>query len=428
MFVESIYALYASSPPDSPLRLATLAVASACLEFYKTLVPQPESARRHWFRAVSATRNAILDPELARSDEVLAAIFMLDFYEGLMRRYVKLHSNAEMHQRAAMAVLHARGLPDASSDSSKRLFSSLRSKHVMFHFQTGRRVSDFDQMRFDSHQWPISRIDSVVVEMTNLFADITDYGFGYSDYSSGYYQRCVDIIHQLRTWRQTVPEAWEPCRIKPQSLHHSIVAAGTYNGLCDVYATHTVSQMMNFWRTMTIIALRLLGQLAPSAQYENIQAEIQDLVDGICASVPFNLGNRMSYYPDPAPLHFPSVPEWLKAKTDYVDASNQPTVRTEADHIRDAVFKGAWYIMTPLTTLLEMCHPPAGVEAPRLPPIKLRTGQLEWIEAQSWRAHQVTFVPWPYGKAPLGRGGSLSTAPTWGILAITQGEDEDGVD
>lgn len=421
MFVESVFPLYASSPPDSPLRLATLAVASACFDFYRTLTPHTDLPRKHWVKAVSATRNAILNPELARSDEVLAAIFLLDFYEGLIRRYVKLNSNAEIHQRAAMAVISARGLPDALSDSSKRLFSALRSKHVMLRFQTGRRITDFDKMRFDAHQWPISRLDPVIADMANLFADIADHGF--DDYIGSYHRRCLQIVQQLRIWRRSTPKSWEPARIETENLHPSIVAAGTYDGLCDVYSTHTVAQMMNFWRTILLTALRLYYQLVPLAQRHDVEAEMQAHVDDICATVPFHLGNRCSYYLENQPVLFPSVPEWLIAETTYVDCVGSPTVPTEEDQFRNAMFKGAWFILTPLTTLLDFTRPPTTLGSSRLAPMRLRFGQLEWIESQCRRAHLITFVPWPYGKAPLGIRGSLSTAPTWGIQPITQGEE-----
>ncbi|KPI45581.1 uncharacterized protein AB675_470 [Cyphellophora attinorum] len=419
LFVESCFPLYASSPPDSPLRHATLAVATVCLEFKRTWRPHTVAAQRHWAKAVSTTRNAILNPVLARSDEILAAIFMLDFYEGLVRRYVKLNSNAEIHQRAAMAVVSARGLPDPTSESSQRLFSALRTKHVMLHFQTGRRVADFHEMLFDAHRWPISRLDSVIADMANLSADIREYGFGDSKYGGTYHQRCVEIIAQLRAWRQSIPRSWEACAIDQHQLHPTITAAGIYEGLCDVYSTHTVAQMMNFWRVLSLTALRLLSQLGPASQAPSITTEIQVIVDEICASVPFHLGNRMTYHTENTSLHYPIVPPWLAFQTAYVDAAGQPTTPTATDHIRNAIFKGAWLILTPLCTLMDFSRPPVGHGASLLPPIKLRAGQLEWIEAQCRRAHLVTAVPWPYGSAPLvSIVGSLSTTPTWGSVVV----------
>jgi hypothetical protein len=433
LFVESVFPLYASSPPDSPLRHATSAVAMACLEFYRTYTPHAQSAQRHWVKAVSATRNAILNPVLARSDEILAAIFMLDFYEGLVRRYVKLHSNAEIHQRAAMAVVSARGLPDPTSEPSQRLFSALRTKHVMMHFQTGRRVADFHETSFDAHRWPMSRLDSIIADMANLTADITEYGFGDPKYGSTYYPRCVEVVAQLRAWRQSIPRSWEPCPIHEDQLHPSIIAAGMYNGLCDVYSTHTVGQMMNFWRTLKLTALRLLNQLGPAAQAENIQTEVQILVDEMCATVPFNLGNRLTYHTDPASLRYPVIPPWLAFQTAYVDAAGQPTTPTATDHYRNAIFKGAWYMITPLLTLMQFSLPPAGHGPSLLAPIKLRPGQIEWIEAQCRRAHLVTAVPWPFGRTQLvSIVGSLSTTPTWGSVPVApasaQESTNDGYD
>lgn len=406
LLIESVFPIYSSVSPESPLRPATLAVASVCFDFYRTLKPHAPFARKHWANAIAATRNAILDPSLARSDEVLAAIFMLDFYEGLVRRYIKLHDNAELHHRAAMAVVQARGLP-AESEYSKRLFSYLRSKHVAGHLQARKRIQYRES---DDQRWTIARLNPVIAELTNVLADLSE---GKPDL-----QAATDVLRELEIWRRDVPASWEPHRLSEDEVPQSIWAVGMYNGLCDVYCSHTVAQMMNFWRTIMITALRVMDLLSgPRVE------QIQGYVDDICASVPFNLGNRMTYYTD-AKLRFPPVPAWLRARTTYIDAMGNPTIPAEADHMRNAISKGAWFITTPLTTLLEFALPCSLGDHFVMGGIDMRPGQLDWIAAQCWRVHQIMFMPWPYGKERLeGVGGSLSVSPSWGVRSQQETAD-----
>lgn len=393
---EALQPLYVSSSPESPFKHAALAIATLRLGFTQALPAPQAAARKHWLRAMSATRNAI--SELNCSDEILAAIFMLDYYEAIVRRFEELPTNSGIHMKAAMAIIRRRGLLNTSSNLAVRLLAAWRHKHVLWHFRTRQRIVDFDELQFDA-RFPASQLDEIVVDMTNLFADITD-GYHPDD------QRCSRIIQQLRLWRCIIPKGWEPFRVDPRYISSSIIAAGVYNGLCDVYSTQPVAQTMNFWRVLMIIALRLLG---------HDQIEIQDHADDICASVPFAMGDRESLH---QAARFPPTPAWLTEQADFVDNTGQPTIPTEATHTQHTMHKGVWLILTPLGTLLDFNRPDR-----QLPPIKLRSGQLDWIRMQYERVNRILRFQSSQDKSPAENAGYFNLAPSWDMLPLESTKD-----
>lgn len=449
LFLEAILPLYNSVSSDSPLRHATSAVAVAVADFWRTLGPYSGNSRKSWAKAVAATRNAIFDPQLAQSDELLAAIFMLDFYEGLNRRYVNMLEDPDLHQKAAIAIIQARGPENLSTDVSRRLFSALRSKYIFGHLQSRKAVDVNDELLTSQpaelSEFPTSRLDRVMVDLSNLLSDLAEYskqamsfdalrldsdGFTDTTPAEALLQQCFQINRVMNEWRETVPDSWQPFRITdPEEIHYSIRAVGLYNGLCDVYSSHTVAQMMNFWRTMKITTLRLIKHLSwlVGVQFmlehvptdAEVDEEIQTLADEICACVPFHLGSRTTVSYPHEPQKYPPVPGWLRESAEYIDSMGRPTMLTDADHARTAASAGGWFLLTPLTTIMEYHRPfPLTLgadERSTLEPVTLRQGQLRWITAQCRRIHKIYLIPWPYGPVQArGSGGSISLSSSWG--------------
>lgn len=449
LFLEAVLPLYNSVGPESPLRHAVAAVAVAIADFWRTLGPYSGNSRKSWAKAVAGIRSAISDPKLAQSDELLAAIFMLDFYEGLNRRYTNSVDNSDLHQKAAMAIVQARGMENLTTDTSRRLFSALRSRYIFSHLQARKPLDTNDEllasMPPELSEWPTSRLDRVMVDLTNVLAELGEYSkrtlsfeayrldsdiIGDTSSAESLLQECFRINRTMQEWRENIPASWQPFRIIDfEEIHFSIRAVGLYNGLCDVYSSHTVAQMMNFWRTMKITVLRLIKHLSwlVGVQFMlehvptdvEIDEEIQQLADEICACVPFHLGSRTTVSYPHEPQRYPRIPAWLRDSTEYIDSMGRPTILTDADHARTAAAGGGWLLLTPLTTLMTYHNPfpltSGADERSTLEPLNLRSGQLRWITGQCRRIHKIYTIPWPYGPAQArGAGGSLSLSSSWG--------------
>jgi hypothetical protein len=150
----------------------------------------------------------------------------------------------------------------------------------------------------------------------------------------------------LATWLEAVPEGWHPVRV--YGVESSIES---YDG-CDVYPDLMIMNLFNHWRRARIM----------------VGGAVQEMADGICASVPFALGDRdrPGYFAEPG------------AKYPHLEG-----VPTSETHYRAASALGGWYLVEPLKTVKEV-----GME--------LREGQKEWVLNQMVRLKRIYDIKTSY--------------------------------
>lgn len=139
IFVEHILPLYKGAAPNSPLKDAVAAAASNVAQMWRMMGPHSTVAQKAYGRALRSLREAMSDSNVATTDEILGAIFMLDWYESLNRRFEKTNDR-DVHQRAAMAIVQQRGAQSFSSENSRRLLAALRTRYILFNLQARRKV------------------------------------------------------------------------------------------------------------------------------------------------------------------------------------------------------------------------------------------------------------------------------------------------
>ena len=162
---------------------------------------------------------------------------------------------------------------------------------------------------------PAILLDLMSVEVADLLADaahtspkvidLSDEENESSDFSDELLERARAVDADLVCWPQTLPLHWHPVRVFKDSIPQEVIDAGVYGDSCDVYPDITICSTWNDWRVGRIKVLRLIAKLSLFSGLDRgedcdyIVNEIQRLVDGICASVPFCLGSRT----EPAPLY-----------------------------------------------------------------------------------------------------------------------------
>ena len=400
--------------------------------------PDSEFSRKAYGKAVTSLRTSFSHPRFSdNTDFALASIFMLDFYESLSRRF-KQSPDMDMHLKAAMALMQQKGEDGFSSETSKRIYTALRGRFIIFNLQARKKVELGDDLMFidKNNSLPSAKLDLIMAKLTNLLYESQNivrvgahpFTMAYQDDSEPFdgnmnYElmllRCLEINMALDEWQENLPLSWRPIRnTQLESIHHSIRAVGLYNGLCDVYSSISVSHAYNGWRSNKILVMRLIKNclqhlpLSPSYADFITPAEadehIQALVDDICASVPFLLGSRTSITLPHEHAEYPPVPAELRESADYVDSTGQPTHMTDQDHARAASAIGGWFLLTPLSVILRYCKPlqsesviaagPHAIEtrvplSENLEPLKIRNGQLEWIFGQVKRIHKLYMIP-----------------------------------
>ena len=456
IFVEHVLPLWSQASEDSPLKYATSATAVNIVQLWRSQGPDSKLARSKYGQALSALRNSFSDPDAFNSDEILGAMFMLDFYESLNRRYEHATDN-DVHPKAAMALVSSRGRNNFQSETSRRLFTALRARYILFNLQAKRRVDLDDELMREDPEFdlPAAKLDLILADLANamhsgrhLFEpgniplsagsafpvvggtpaqspDAIDYEMTYEVLLS----YLLEINLRLNAWLQNLPESWQPHRIANASdtLHYSIRAIGLYNGLCDVYTSTATAHANNGWRSSKVLVLRLIKHctkhLPPDSPSKSIMADntidsqIQTHVDDICASVPFHLGSRTTLSLPHEHHEYPPVPTHVRAAASYVDSYGQQTTMSDNDHIKSAAAIGGWFVLTPLTATMRYALPfPQGAPintSLRLEPISLRPGQLEWIIGQVKRVHKVYKIPLPAIAMAVGHsGGGAGNGPS----------------
>ena len=441
-FYETLIPMYTSQPHDSPLSLAVSAVAARVFSLWRhedAVQVEPHSAP--YTQAVASLRSALERPEDRRRPATTLAVLALHLYESISAVY-DARQATPVHHHGALSLL-----PIAALDSLDGLISTYvkgfvlhteissalrqkRSMHpTMYSYVNSPHTSSLMPGNFSS------TLDSIGASVAELQAD---YVRGLSRrHASGplLEQQCRAWITEagqidelLRAWARDVPNHWRPLRLTSgQDFSPSITA---YRSACDIYPSCQIATLWNLWRFHRLLLLKITvgatqristlprdesagdERLVPTTMEGAIQAgSIQELVDSICHSVPFYLGNRtkqssLSDFTDPEIL-FPSyhllTPGDARIAARHQDCDDAALSGDE--HHRHIVAYGAWHVVSPLSNLLTLFSDDHGG---RLVASCLRPGQQEWIREQFLRVSTLVRLPaaGPFG-GEKGRSPSL---------------------
>lgn len=246
--------------------------------------------------------------------------------------------------------------------------------------QNNTRVPDevlqWSEVFDDSAQLPIVRLDSINLDLANLRSSTSHMvrwpepdQYIRAAQTQHVLSAALGIERRLNAWRDSIPESWTPTRIcGDQNIPPSVQKAGLYQQHCDVYRILFLVLIWNKYRQSRIEVTRIIlfclnenprsDNLLQRESYQNI---IQQLVDDVCASIPFLLGDRTQ----------PGNPGDPKVK--YPQVPGRPPTR---DHYQIALTMGGWSIMGPIVSLLKQ-------------DIKMRDGQRKWLADQMVRTARI---------------------------------------
>ncbi|KAI6832722.1 hypothetical protein KC332_g606 [Hortaea werneckii] len=246
----------------------------------------------------------------------------------------------------------------------------------------------------------------------------------------------------LRDWTQGVPDHWQPLGLTSGRDFDSSIPS--YQSACAVYPSCQVATIWNLWRIQRLRLLRIIVNFAERPSPSSLRDEsvkegshgtmtpevaaqdnlMQDLIDGICFSIPFYLGNRTR----PVHLHdftdeeirFPSFHSvgTERAKIALRRQDGDDTAMFEDEHRRHVIVNGAWHAMSILSTLLTITSEQAVANF-------LRPGQTSWICKQLDRV--ATLLCLPTGRSQDGAASSIKDegglpSPVWnGREGVTAG-------
>ncbi|EXJ92490.1 hypothetical protein A1O3_01042 [Capronia epimyces CBS 606.96] len=407
IFVEHILPLYLSAPASSALSQAVTAVAIHVAQMWMPRFADSSASREAYLNAVSLVKTALQDSVESRTDDTLAAVYMLDFYDSLNRRFIDFVDTGT-HQQGGVALLRHRGPSNFNTPLSQRLFLALRGRHINYCLEVGCRVQ-LDAELLDERPaiLPSAKLDLLKAELTAVNILARDgpemAGMSLVEFHQTVISRALSIGRKLDAWTKSLPESWRPVAVPASELHPSIQAAGLYNNMCDVYSSLAISHTHNTARSVHVGALRLIALCSNELECLGvdvdpelgayIEKQIQEIADRFCASVPFHLGNRTTLTLPHEPMEYPHIPVELRKMAGYVDSFGTPVEMTMGDHARAAAAIGGLFLLTPLRGLMQAPYARFTASSPRPLLKKLRKGQAEWIQGQRQRVRKIYLWP-----------------------------------
>lgn len=298
--------MYTKSLTRSALRLSTQAIAhAAATQAGRSTMG---SARKSYLTAVSAVSTALQDPCKAVEDETLYAVLLLCGYETITCESHELTGWAA-HVKGTAALLSHRSKWPSTSDFSSKLLRYARRSIIMCQIQIGIPTTAL----FAASEGPFPPDQNDVDRLYSLMARLSDLQ---------HYSRTVDLLpptnkrsqsnklltlatfllNDFLNWKSDLPSAWAYGIVR--DLRDSITSKSNLEFVLlkiHKYPDTYIARLWNLYRTSCIILyfiiIRAGAHQEPEARSNygthrasSMQADVLELVNEICASVPYLCG------------------------------------------------------------------------------------------------------------------------------------------
>ncbi|CAH0046140.1 unnamed protein product [Clonostachys solani] len=304
--------LYAKSRIGSALRLATESISHVLIPH---LVPESKrTASKKYDAALIAIQHAIQDPIQVKTDETLYAVLLLCGYETITRE-TTLRSAWDTHVSGGAALVQYRGSGLLQSQLAQGLFCFVRKSVVLSHIQA---CSPVDEVftKPGAYQDPENQLFAIASRIPTLQSHCLFLLNHSEGADKSHAEELVTSLgamdEKLSHWVGDLPNSWS-------YAHATEIKTGSNTRDFSLKHIHRypdfyVARVWNLYRVSRLILLSLLCRVTALLQTgdnanqrmaidtDNAErdSKIQDIVDDICASVPFLLGHNLSRMTVPA--------------------------------------------------------------------------------------------------------------------------------
>lgn len=380
-YLDFLQLLYQNSPRGSPLDHATTALAVFLQEAWSDLYPDSVRSREYLVRALKSINKALASPDESLKDETLVAVLLLDLHDSFSNTLQTRSPTGTHFTDGVMALIHHRGNRNYETEISKRLSIAVRHQvlsHANTHgfaVETASRIwseadgpaAELPQNKATDLDLLSLRLNALKVKLSNLFGTSSPTtAAGLNSHLFDLFKEIEILERDFARWHDTMPAFWLPYQVENAKEFE------TYRGLCEVYYDLSVARVINDYRLSRATVLTWLIQLASIGGgfwvEKGLQARLkfQCLIDDVCASVPFHLGNRS----EPADFDDPDCyyPTWPGQH----DRNRRNATQVTAF--------GGLLLMGWIRGILDLV-----AWGPMSDPPLLRLGQQEWLRHQMLR-------------------------------------------
>lgn len=444
-FFELLIPAYRSEREESALSLAVSALASEILSLWRQDPSSFRSPRNSYSRALTGLRNAIQDPIERSKPATILAVLVLQTYENASAIY-DLRRVSSTHHNGAASLLSS--LDSHDMDVIMRAYL----RKFMLHTEVSTAIRQKKPLKSIAYSWfeskqsmavpqnPSSGLDVIGASVAELQASYMEFvRQGGLSTSSGPFLRewmadAKRVDAELMEWSENVPQHWRPVRlISGRDIDSSIP---TYQSVCEVYPSCQIASIWNLWRFQRLLLARIMlsslnacsdmgrvGFAHGEAFYDgtdlvDCQQTLQEVVDSVCYSIPFYLGDRttrshLSDFTDPM-IMLPS--QYSLKEGTWLDRNGLEAGLSRDEHRRHVIAQGPWRAMHPLSHLLTLFSEDHRELIPRFP----RPGQREWIRDQFLRVAKLLHLPSESGN-DIERSGSAETSSDSNAESLARG-------
>ena len=417
-FFEMLIPVYSSEREGSALSLAVSVLASEVLSMWRQDTSSFRSPRKSYSRAIRRLQASVQNPIERVKPATVLAVLALQTYENASAVY-DLRRASNTHHNGAASLLSFLG----SDDMGGIVHAYLR--RFMLHTEVSTAIREKKPLKSIAYSWirskdmmvvpenPSSALDVIGASVAELQASYTklvtqkDFSTSLNHVLYEWIAAAKRVDAELLAWAENVPDYWRPVRlISGRDIDSSIP---TYQSVCEVYPSCQIASIWNLWRFQRLLLAKItLGSFnafsdvsyfgfaygnvfGDATDFVNCQESLQELVDSVCYSIPFYLGNRTSRssltdFTDPMIL--------LPSHKSLEDGTRLDRNRLDVgisidDHRRHVIAQGPWRAMHPLSRLLALLSEDHGEMIASL----LGPGQREWICNQFLRVATLLHLP-----------------------------------
>ncbi|KAJ3541016.1 hypothetical protein NM208_g4799 [Fusarium decemcellulare] len=410
---EVLAPVLASELPSSAAYMAVTAVSTRLFRMWRHKdIINFEFPHKSHVDALARLRVSLRDPIERKSHATTLAALVLQFYENLFAVH-NLQKASRTHHDGAVGLLMSQDQGTPGMAIGNHLLGYILHSEVSYSIRSKMPFPAYLHTWILRHPAPMnlsSRLDMVGISIANLqnnfcrlFCGSNAKSISPVDIEALWFD-AKSTEARLLAWLQEMPSHWHPLRL--QQVQDAIPPIVTYIDSCDVYPSVQVAAIWQTWRSYRLLLLKIklsILQLVPGGMLDTIlsgnnnadkqvdlicsaEDTVQQLIDSICHSVPFYLGNQnervsLPVMTDPSIVHpsYHHLEPWDTCFIDYMTSDDYMTADAHKAHV---VAYGAWHILNILTTVLNLLSEQCGCFLSQA----LRQGQKEWIQEQFGRA------------------------------------------
>ncbi|OAX79475.1 hypothetical protein ACJ72_06206 [Emergomyces africanus] len=292
-YLDFFPSAFLNSNPDSIIYLSTISVACSAVGSLCGSPREKWLGDIYFYKAISAVRKALEDETRRENDETLIGILLLRIHE-VLQAVKQAKQVASIHARGAAALVRLRSRKNAMNRLSVDLTNTARLELMAMSVWAGEPTADViaDTLLLPLDHHPLTLLISLAsraLGLQNLFKKLRP-STTEKDVILRLLQQAIAVDSDIQSWLISLSEICFP------GIAGSCLDSGEPiflgEGQDDLTKKESFADILNRYRTSRLMAqyvisgcISQLDQAELNTQLELSRATIQDLADGICATL-----------------------------------------------------------------------------------------------------------------------------------------------